>query len=254
MTTHNTHEEPRALVIGDVHGKFDHLHLLLEREGIIKEGTRVKNGVEVIQLGDLGDFRKSSFPSDKQCYEALRNGWIDYLLWGNHDRAVRDERHAFSGFYRPSAMISHMMRMLEIDKRLKMAMAIHGYLLTHAGLHPQFDNAVVPEGLNKYDPYDVADYLNQDPEKFARVDLDEFINNIGRTRGGMSFWGGILWRDNRDEPLYHEFPQVFGHTSSDGIMVDGKSYCVDTSKSGKVSAIWLPDKKIVSVSNDDVAA
>jgi len=186
------------------------------------------------------------------CYKQVREGWIDIVLWGNHDRAIRDSRHEFGGYHRPNSAVHHIIKALEIEKRMRMAYATHGYLITHAGLHPEWVHAKVPEGLDKEDPYDVADYLNQNSDKFARVDHDEFVNNVGRTRGGLSSWGGVLWRDSRDEPLYHKFPQVFGHTSSKIAQQVGSSYCVDTSKHGRLSAIWLPSKKIVYVEKEEL--
>lgn len=242
--------EPRALIIGDVHGRFELLNQLLKEEGIIENGERVNKDVEVIQVGDLADFRKSSYRGDALCYKSVRDDWIDVVLWGNHDRAIRDSLHEFGGYHRPGAEIHHIIKALEVDRRMRVAYATHGYLITHAGLHPEWIHAKVPDGLNKEDPYDVADYLNQNPDKYARVDLHEFINNCGRTRGGLAGWGGVLWRDSRDEPLYDRFPQVFGHTSSEIVQQIGSSYCVDTSKHDKVSAIWLPSKKIVSAQND----
>ena len=245
MTSHPAPEEPHALVIGDVHGNYDRLYALLEQEGIIKDGERVDKDAEVIQLGDLGDFRENH-RGDRACFHAVRDDWIDIVLWGNHDRAVVDQRHQFNGYKKPPAEFTHIFKMLEINRKLRFAYAIHGHLLTHAGLHDhwkRFDP--VPKGFDKDDPYDVADYLNQNPER-----MDGIINACSEGRGGMHHYGGIMWRD-KDEPLYESFPQIFGHSSSPEVRQQGDSYCIDTSKHSKLAAIWLPELKIVEVDDED---
>lgn len=246
MTSHSTPEEPRTLVIGDVHGKYDRLRELLIQEGIINEdGERINTDVEVVQLGDLGDFRKN-YTGDISCYQAVQKGWIDLVLWGNHDRAIKDQGHEFSGYRKPPEEIKHLFKLMEISGKLRFAHAIHGYLVTHAGLHPHFEELKVPKGFDKTNPYDVADWINQCPSRFEN--LDRFVNAIPTGRGGMSPYGGVLWRDF-SEPLCNAFPQVFGHSSSQCVRLagNGTSWCVDTSKHGRLGAIWLPDLTIAMV-------
>lgn len=244
-------EEPPALVIGDTHGKYHRLRALLEQEGIIDEnGIRINTDVEVIQVGDLGDFRKNSLTGDKACFEAVRDGLIDVLLWGNHDRSVRDNDHQFDGFHQPGPTMSHIIKAMEVSKKIRWAYATHGYLITHAGLHAAFENMDVPEGLDKSDPYDVADYLNQDAEKYKRLGLNSLKESVCKLRGGLSYWGGILWRDYQ-EPLYDAFPQIFGHSSAHVVReINDRSYCIDLSKHQALGAIWLPDKRIVRIDDD----
>jgi hypothetical protein len=246
MTNHPQPEEPRALIIGDVHGKWNLLRQLLEQEGIVnEEGERINKDVEIIQVGDLGDFRKK-VGEDLACYRAVQEGLIDLVLWGNHDRCIRDKQHQFNGYHQPGPTMTHLIKLLEVSGKIRWAHAIHGYLLTHAGLHDTFAEFEVPEGLNKNDPYDVADYLNQNPEKYTRLGLDELHNSVCKIRGGMNYWGGIIWRDF-SEALYDRFPQVFGHSSAELVRQVGKSYCIDLSKHNALGAIWLPDKKIVRI-------
>jgi hypothetical protein len=250
-------DEPRTLVIGDVHGHHDRLQALLEREGIIDgEGNRVDGTlpgndepVTVVQVGDLGHFG-TPFEGDRMCYEAAwKEGWIDILLWGNHDRAVFDSTHLFGGYVPPEPEVKHMMRVLEGDERYKFAHAAHGYLLTHAGLHKQFAYQTLPDGLKRKNPYEVADWLNTARDDPSR---DAVVNAVGRSRGGRSPFGGILWRDF-EEKLFTEFPQVFGHSASRKHKFrqdpdDARSWCIDIGKGAAcLGAIYLPDMTTVRV-------
>ncbi len=247
MSNNTQADEPRALVIGDVHGHYDRLLNLLRQEGVlVGDYERSDMECEVIQLGDLGHFGNGSNQGDLACYQMVEAGLIDVLLWGNHDRAIVDQLHEFGGYSKPAPTIKHMIRALEVDGRMKMAHAIHDYLLTHAGLHPSFADLDFPEGLDPKDVYDVADFLNQ---KTMNGQLEPYINNVSRARGGGAFFGGVLWRDAHDEPIY-DLPQIFGHTSREDVREFNGSYCIDTSKHGKVTGVWLPDLEFVSATDE----
>ena len=247
MANNTQIEEPRTLVFGDVHGHKDRLINLLKQEGVMTEGgERSEMECEVISLGDLGDFGRRSAANDLYCYELVKDGLIDLVLWGNHDRAVMDNLHEFGGYRKPAPTIRHLMKSLEVNGKMKFAHAIHGYLLTHAGLHAEFDDIPKPNGLDATDVYDVADYLNQ---KSQNGIIDACLNNVGHCRGGNARYGGILWRDF-NEPLYGKVPQIFGHSSNETVQEVSKgSYDLDTSKHGKVSGVWLPDLTFVEATD-----
>jgi hypothetical protein len=173
-----------TLVIGDVHGHFDRLEALLTQEGILAdcpdcggdgdhawEGDmmcppcggdgqrRVNFDVEVVQVGDLGHFGQDASPTgDKMCFKYAAD-WFDVVLWGNHDRAVVDSHHVFSGFLSPSPEIKHWMHGLYAMDKLKLAHAAHGWLITHAGVQANWKQQ---KGI---------DFDRNDPEAFA-----EWIN------------------------------------------------------------------------------
>jgi hypothetical protein len=248
MSNNTQPVEPRALVLGDVHGHKDRLFNLLKQEGVITDDLeRTEMECEVIQLGDLGDFGRNSAANDLACYEAVKYNLIDIVLWGNHDRAVVDNLHEFGGYRKPAPTILHLMKSLEVSGRQKFAHTIHGYLITHAGLHAEFDEIPLPSGLDKDDPYEIADYLNQ---KTPNQYLEACLNNVGPCRGGMARHGGILWRDY-EEPLYERVSQIFGHSSrqeaQEILFKDGlRAYDIDTSKHGKATGVWLPELKFVT--------
>jgi hypothetical protein len=228
-----------VLAIGDVHGHVDRLRALLEQEGIIDwTGKRIRDDVTVVQLGDLGHFGQDTKDKDLQAYQ-LANDAIDIVLWGNHDRACVDSRHAFAGYSPP--FVEACDEMAKLGSAHVLAYAAHGYLLTHAGLHP---SALPDEEYT--DEVKVAEVLCEGGDTTA-------VNAVSRSRGGRSMFGGILWRD-ADEDLDSGFRQVFGHTARYGEVLtydadEGTSYCVDVGNktNGKLAGIWLPSERIVQV-------
>lgn len=239
-----------VLVVGDVHGHTHRLTALLEQEG-----TKDKD-CYVVQLGDLGHFGRHTHHDDLRAWQMALEGVVDYVLWGNHDRAVIDSSHEFGGYDPPGPEPLHIMKTMEAEGRLLMAMEAHGWLLTHAGLHKAFKSVWrVPPEVDKADAGSIAGWLN-------RCNLDyehrhEAIDNIGARRGGFSATGGVLWRD-LTEKLYPDVPQVFGHSADKDHLVRGeedKWYCVDIGgKGGRedpdaecLAGIWLPSQEIVRV-------
>lgn len=231
----------KTFIIGDVHGHYDRLYRLLLNEGIIDSTeNRINHDVEVVQLGDLGHFGgvSGSPTGDRMCYE-MADKWLDVLLWGNHDRAVIDESSAFRGYVHPGYKVGRIMHRLIDSGKLRMAHAAHGYLLTHAGLHPGYADKSVQGDAGK-----LADWINENP--------GPVWSDIGITRGGRAPTGGILWRD-AFEKLDESVPQIFGHSAADNVRKyfnkSGASYCIDTGgkHNGRLAGIWLPDRKVVEL-------
>lgn len=270
------------LAIGDVHGHLDRLEALLKQEGIIGdcpecEGrgddggsrdwsicpvcdgdaiARIRDDCVVVQLGDLGHFGSSyefgkmvpgSSMGDLLTYSHGAR-WLDFVLWGNHDRAVIDQQtHGFVGYIEPAPETFRIMQKLRDEKRLILAYAGYGFLLTHAGLHKQFKyNDTSPEC--KTDAAACAMYIN------AECDLTRngIVDAVSRSRSGASNFGGILWRD-ASESLFDGFPQIFGHTSKPKLRryqnKAGESYCIDVGDkdNGRLMGMWLPEERVVEV-------
>jgi len=265
----------KTLVIGDVHGKYDRLRALLVQEGIVDDqtGRRINRDVKVVHLGDLGHFggASGSPTGDQMCWEVAEE-WLDIVLWGNHDRAVVDASHVFTGYEHPQPIVRHTMQVMEAEGKLCWAYAAHGHLVTHAGLHSRFKYNDVP--IDKTDPVAVAEWLNMRGEDNMDISIDQAAarHAVGRRRGGRSPHGGILWRDI-EENLYSEFPQVFGHSADHkshavrycwekGLTrklesvpdhVKEVSYCIDVGGKGDrpgdncLAGIWLPSGDVVRV-------
>lgn len=273
-----TGNSPRqTLIIGDTHGHLDRLEALLLQEGILDrvenedgfiELKRVDFDSQVIHIGDLGQFDRESRTDDFDCYyHAIKERWIDKILWGNHDRAVVDPAiHAFAGFSSPQFStkpeLYHLVKYGEAEGIITFAVAVDGYLITHAGLHPYFDQ-FFPDSLEE-----TVEILNNPPTPDAEG--HEFwirmsgvqgnphphwsaVNAVSRYRGGWSRYGGILWRDANNEKLSDKWPQIFGHTADRQGVVrsfnNDQSYCIDIGGKyeKRLAGIWIPQKKIVRV-------
>jgi len=218
----------RAFVIGDVHGHIKRLTALAEKAGVVKNGVK-DSDVLLIQLGDLGHFGADRRAEDLACY-SFADKFMDIVLWGNHDRAVFSEVHRFAGFTPPMPETEKIMIRMRRQFRLQMMLEnLHGYALTHAGIHPEFGR-----------------WFNR-PRRMSTSRKQQFYDWIGPERGGRDMVGGILWRD-ASEDLWDEIPQIFGHTRGP-IRQYGQSLCIDTGgiSDGNLAGIWLPDRKIVAV-------
>lgn len=305
--------ERPALVIGDLHGHLDRFEALLKQEGLLDRceacdgggqvwepcdhyeceyerkcpdmieclnchgdgWARTDKDADVILLGDVGHFGTQGSPTgDEMTWRAALH-WADVILWGNHDRAMVDNTHAFSDFYRHPVSCVHMMRSAMAEGKLKLAHVSHNFLLTHAGLHLAFRDQQVHPDI-KRDMRVFADWINKvnDPDAEGTLNQIGIRDAISRTRGGGSNAGGILWRDI-DEKLHH-WRQVFGHSADHGkhqvkfvwegghsryanaiphwAWENGRfSYCIDIGGKGDkpgdncLAGIWLPEERIVRV-------
>jgi len=215
----------RSFVVGDVHGHLYSFIALLKKAGI-------KQDDEIIQLGDLGHFSLDTQHSDLAVFRFARRLPNFLMLWGNHDRAVVDEQqHWFRGYHHPLVAT----RQLLTDLKPQLSAARHGYLITHAGLHKDFEK---------------PGYTAEDYNRLLHVNgLSHLINAVSRRRGGLAPAGGILWRDIR-EPLA-DIPQIFGHTCGEAVMQfvrpNHNSFCIDiaSATNDHLAGIWLPSLEIV---------
>ncbi len=278
----------RTFAIGDVHGHLDRLEALLRAEGIIGrcpacngmgntpcpdpglldyecskcDGNgvaRIDDDTLVVQLGDLGHFgAKGNGPTaDMLCWQAVhKSHWCDIVLWGNHDRAIVDDGHAFNGFERPRPETLHYISMMHNDGRLMLAYEADGHLLTHAGLHKVFRTQKLDKEL-KTNVIAFVDWINdQDDEWLDTYECDPeaaaIRDAISTKRGGRSDYGGLLWRDAR-ESLFPGWPQIFGHTKGELIRTyNNDSYCIDLGSpdNGRLAGMWLPERKFVQINTN----
>ena len=238
--------------VGDLHGHLNRLIALLQQEGLVdKKGDRTRPEVEVVQLGDFGHWGYATEREDADTL-AVAPDWFDVMLWGNHDRALIEEiRHGFGGYHRPEdpGVIHHVLALRAAGK-LKLAYSAHGYLFTHAGVHPK---VLENEPLSSAE--ECAAWLNDKVE--PSDDKVTARDAISFERGGSHFFGGVLWRDAK-EALAFDFPQIFGHTAHPpkvrSYRAPGKdqpySYCIDIGDKGdhgKLAGIWLPSETVVEV-------
>lgn len=259
MAENDTH-----FLIGDVQGQNEPLTRLLRQEGLLSdEGKRLQPDVTVAQLGDLGHFARYHMGSqridpenDYACFKLLEDGIIDWMLWGNHDRPLM--RHLrwdqiFGGYLAPSLEFIERIDALRKEGRIKLAHAAEGFLLTHAGLTPAWEDynpditdiEAIADALNAVDAFQFDGIGELD------MNVAPFIDTIGYARGGDREYGGILWRDNNDEPLWEGARQIYGHSAYETIQAKetkaGTSYCIDISKADRIGGIWLPSETVATV-------
>lgn len=236
---------PDVFVVGDVHGHHDRLIALLDKAGVDDRDCIV------VQCGDLGHFGRETYADDLTCWRNVYDKTlkVDIVIWGNHDRAVIDTNHTFGGYSKPHGPeIKHMMNAMEADGRLRLAYAAHGWLITHAGYSPS--GRYPDTTVDRTDAEALAQWLCD--EKQGPV-----IDAVSRYRGGWSEWGGILWRDVRED-LWDGVPQVFGHSADKDHLVRGEQdqwFCVDIGGKGGwldpdaacLAGLWLPSQEIIRV-------
>lgn len=217
----------RTFCIADVHGHNDRLVELLLKANIEPNHP----AVEIVQLGDLIHAGIDTREGDEICLE-LAKIYNMTLLWGNHDLACVDPgAHSFRGYCPPTTRSMSL-----LTRQHYFALERHGYLLTHAGLHPWYNPLKVEAG------------------ETSRLINDSFgfpiTQDIGPARGGPDFRGGVVWRDDSEDLC--DIPQVYGHTRGDIRNHGSNRYCLDTGSktNGSLVGLWLPDLKLVAVGPD----
>lgn len=251
-------------IIGDVHGHLDRLEaLLIKAELIGEEMIPANKGADcvIVQVGDLGHYGGDSRTRDMLVHQFAED-FIDIQIWGNHDRAVFDRpAHGFTGYTTPRTETIMLMQN-EIDRgKIVWAYSAHGYLITHAGLHPKLYDACFSVGMPGDDVAPpLAEWLNESSA------AENARNQVGGARGGLrGASGGILWRDASEDLL--KMTQIFGHTAGNEVREYSNrrpdwyknmfpneanplpSYCIDIGgrNDGKLAGIFLPSRTIVEV-------
>lgn len=195
-----------AFVIADAHGNLDAVAGLLRQERILNdEWGREDYDTTVIQIGDLCNCVASSIADDSRCLDHVEQ-WLDIYLVGNHEHPVFGGP-AFSGFY-PDPVVAHRLRLLNSLGIVKPCVAVDGVLVSHAGLAEAFDDWAGNA--------DAETFAKRVQDLWAGNPRDDVFSTIGRSRGGWSETGGLLWSDWRERKS-RRFSQVVGHTVGDSI-------------------------------------
>ena len=208
----------RVFVIGDVHGCFDELMLLLKKAKCDPQKERV------ILVGDLINKGPDSFKVLSWAYEQK----IEIVI-GNHELK-------FLGFCEKQpealgpeleklkeAMGPDLKKWLSWIKNWPVYIEEEGFLIIHGGLVP-----------------------GEHPEQ-SKI---EYLVNI-------RYWDGCgKDMNNPMYPPWHDFYAgsklvVYGHWAKQGLKIKENSIGLDTAcvYGGQLSGLWLPEKKIVQVSS-----
>jgi Calcineurin-like phosphoesterase len=235
------------VVVSDVHGDFRGLEALLREVGAIDEHGERRPSHFVAQLGDLLHLGHAVYESDRRTLEAgLR--WIDLLVLGNHEGFFTHglESCRWSHIHDPSQVHPEVLATLPrtaAEGRWHVAAALDGWVLTHAGLHPDYQEQLLDEGVEEAEA--VVDILTSAfAARLAGAQRADVFDSVGPVRGGFGRRpGGVLWADFSELEATvsrNRLFQIVGHTPQfEPRRVGDRLWCNDVGAalSGLVSAL-----------------
>jgi len=213
-----------AIICGDIHGNVEKVQAFLA----------YRPDQEHIALGDYLDSFYEPQGRQLQALQLLLDSKA-VLLFGNHDlHYLKIPPFICTGFQHNKE--KPLQEIIEANKhRFLAAIAVDGWLLTHAGCHIRLakhktDVVAIADRLKKK----MAEYLEKPSEPTSQG-----IFAIGGGRGGECRNGGIFWHDFKRETGLAPVPQIFGHTETPKPVVTDNYVALDTTNTK--SEYWLYD-------------
>jgi len=184
------------VVIGDVHARPLALLTLLRAIGVIDRSGRRHRRWWVVQLGDLLD-RHASVEANLETAQ-LAAETVDVVLAGNHEARMLAE---------PGSPHGPALATLAAQGWPHAAAACGEWLVTHAGVHPEFARALPHEAQ------ECAEELNHRWHSRVCGGGEDLFHAVGPARGGQASFGGILWLHADEWPRKATLPwgQIVGH-------------------------------------------
>lgn len=222
----------KIIAIGDIHNHW------AEAEAIASKYDETHT---IIFVGDyFDDFGDSAIDADQTArwLKASLQKPNRIHLMGNHDinYSIYNAGTTSTGIPRNIYYCSGytLAKDLAINKvlneddwaKIKLYHFEHGFLFTHAGLHPFW----FEHPIKGFDIDYVKEKMDKAADNYYNRVWDDLIGAAGRCRGGSHKAGGILWCDYfREATLMSGVKQVFGHTpvttrTSSGIDIDTDGY------------------------------
>lgn len=249
------------VIVSDVHGDHEALRALMLELGVIDADGKRQNGFSVTSVGDLCHLGHDVHHDDLVTLR-LAVGWIDRFTLANHDAwhvcALRSGRWA-AMHETPEVhpeIVGTLRRLFE-QRKLRVAWEICGHLVTHAGLHPLYQQQF--EALLERPNRLAAEICARLQRRLDSAKQDPLFDAVGPYRSGGQDRrpGGVLWMDSREMESSREpnrVPQICGHTPQKGgpqLIKNGADFWVNdvgAALSGKLSALirepgqdsWLP--------------
>lgn len=216
------------VVIGDVHGRGDALYSLLREIGVVDaSGRRCRNGW-IVQVGDLLD-RKADAEANLETAQLAAEA-LDVVLVGNHEWKLLTESDGDHGAAL-ATLASHGWP--------HAAAGIDGWLVTHAGVHPDLAGEL---------PADVADCAAEINHRWHRGNgqraRDPLFTLVGPARGGTDPHGGILWMHSDEWPRDQASPwgQIAGHVPQpEPRLLPGPRWAIDIKAPDRLAALVRAD-------------
>lgn len=212
------------VVIGDVHGRVDALHSLLREIGVIDARGRRRGNSWVVQVGDLLD-RKADPEANLETAQLAASA-LDVVLVGNHEcRMLAD----------PESEHGAALATLASQGWPHAAAASDGWLITHAGVHPDFA-ATLPADVVSC-AAEINHRWHQDAKRRAR---DPLFAAVGPARDGPDPCGGILWahRDEWPDDQATPWGQIAGHVPQrEPRLLPGPRWAIDVKAPDRLAAL-----------------
>jgi len=212
------------VVIGDVHARCDALYSLLRELGVIDASGRRARAGWVVQVGDLLD-RKAD-PAANLATAQLAVDALDMVLAGNHEwRLLSDSDAGDNG-----AALATLAGQGWPDA----AAASDGWLITHAGVHPELAAELPSEAS------DAAAEINHRWHRASKRRRDPLFNAVGPVRGGPDPYGGIFWMHSEEWPTKQTSPwgQIAGHVpQAEPRLLPGPRWAIDIKAPDRLAAL-----------------
>jgi hypothetical protein len=207
------------IVVGDVHARSDALRALLGELGVIDSTGRRRKGFWVVQVGDLLDRRATPEANMRTARVAVSA--LDVVLAGNHEVEMLTERGSPHGA---------ALAMLGTRGWPHAAAELGGWLVTHAGIHPDLAHGL-PRGAE-----DCVAEINDHWHRRSPADIAHpLFDWVGPRRGGISPYGGLFWSANDEWPPHRHTPwgQICGHVpQARPRLLPGPRWMIDLGASG----------------------
>ena len=206
------------VVIGDVHARAELLRAVLGACGVLDGRGRRREDAWVVQVGDLLD-RRASLDSNV-AVASLAADAIDVVLAGNHEaRMLEAGSHGAA------------LALLATRGWPHAAAASGGWLITHAGVHPELAPSL---------PTDVYECVAEVNDRWHRGGGDPLFDWIGPARGGGAPHGGLLWLGAGEWPrdLGSPWPQISGHVPQrEPRLLSPGRWSIDVGGRGRLGAL-----------------
>lgn len=185
------------VVVGDVHGRVDLLRALLRALGALDSHEHRRRGFWIVQVGDLLDRRASREANLEVARLAVES--LDVVLAGNHEVEMLTE---------PTTEHGAALSALASRGWPHAAAALSGWLVTHAGVHPELTH-----GLPRRAEECVAEINDRWHRRSRNSGCDPLFDWVGPAKGGVAPYGGLFWRGDSEWPPGGRTPwgQICGH-------------------------------------------
>jgi hypothetical protein len=167
-----------------VHGRVDLLWALLRALGALDPREYRRRDFWIVQVGDLLDRRASRNDNLEVARLAVES--LDVVLAGNHEVEMLSE-----------AQTGHGGALSTLASRgwPHAAAALSGWLVTHAGVHPELTH-----GLPRRTEECVVEINDRWHRRSRDASCDPLFDWVGPAKGGIAPYGGLFWRADSEWP------------------------------------------------------